>query len=454
MGARTPNDALARLYRETGWTLRQFVQAVNRLGTEHGTPLRYREPSAHQWLGGTVPKPPVPALITEALSRRLGRPVTLADAGFPQPVSETHPHPGINTVEGLIDLGRQAMDESRRRLLGAGLFSVALTIPGWQDVVGRMKAVKSDPHMRIGRPEVAAVSAMTDRLSGLDDEFGGRYARPLAAAFLVNTVAPYLQASASDEIRKEMLSAASYLCYSTGWMAVDEGLHGLAQRYYIKSLELAGASGDHMAYCHVLRGMSVQAAHLGHGAPAVRLANAAAEASPESTPRMRAFLSGQQAHAYALAGERTNALNSIKEAERAVNQAESQSGTFGGFTSATLAYATSEVRYALGDLKGSVSSLQAHFPLRDSSDSRRSEIRFSAMLAERQLELGHLEAACHKWSKVLDDYPTIHSGRVDQQVENISALLRPYRSNPIARDVYERALKARKQAEPQWYMAL
>ncbi|MEK8172243.1 hypothetical protein NKH77_32070 [Streptomyces sp. M19] len=94
--------------------------------------------------------------------------------------------------------------------------------------------------------------------------------------------------------------------------------------------------------------MSVQAANLGHGAPAVRLANAAADVSPESGPRMRAFLAGQQAHSFALAGEKHNALNSLREAERAVNQAESRIGTFGGFSSATLAYATSEVRYALG----------------------------------------------------------------------------------------------------------
>lgn len=48
MGNPEPNRDLERLYRETGWTLRQFVQAVNRMGTEQGTPLRYREPSAHQ----------------------------------------------------------------------------------------------------------------------------------------------------------------------------------------------------------------------------------------------------------------------------------------------------------------------------------------------------------------------------------------------------------------------
>lgn len=83
MGTREPNRHLERLYRQTGWTLRQFVQAVNRIGTERGTPLKYREPSAHQWCQGHLPKEQARPLIVEALARKLGRPVTHAEAGFP-----------------------------------------------------------------------------------------------------------------------------------------------------------------------------------------------------------------------------------------------------------------------------------------------------------------------------------------------------------------------------------
>ncbi|MFE2292745.1 tetratricopeptide repeat protein [Streptomyces sp. NPDC059452] len=433
-----PNGGLERLYHESRWTLRQFAQEVNRLGTERGTPLKYREPSVHQWLKGHLPKEAVRPLILEALARRLIRPITHADAGFPAPPKESNSPP--TTVEGLVDLGRQDMDPSRRSVLGAGLFSVALSVPGWPDVVGRMEALGKNPKLRIGQPEVSAVRAMTERLSDLDDDFGGRYARPMAAAFLVNTVTPYLNADASSETRKSMLSAAAFLCYLTGWMAVDEGAHGRAQQYYVKALELAGAGGDHNTYCHVLRGMSVQAANLGHGAPAARLANAAAEASPESTPRMRAFMAGQQAHAYALAGEKKNALTSLRAAERAVNQAESQLGTFGGFSSATLAYSTAEVRHILGDTKGSIESLHDHFRLRDSTDMQRSKLTFSSLLAERQLEIGHLEAACSTWTSVLDDYPAIHSGRIDGQVKKIPSLLSPYRQNSLARQTVERAM--------------
>ncbi|MBW5424729.1 tetratricopeptide repeat protein [Streptomyces sp. BG9H] len=436
MTSRQPNAGLARLYRESGWTLRQFAQEVNRIGTERGSPLKYQPPSVHQWLSGHLPKETARPLILEALARRLLRPVTHAEAGFPAPPEESNSHP--TTVEGLIDLGRQDMDPSRRSVLSAGLFSVALTVPGWPDVVGRMEAVQAGKARRIGMAEVDMVSAMTERVSELDDQFGGRHARPLAAAFLVNTVAPYLRADATEEVRKAMMSAASDLCYLTGYMAVDEGIHGLAQQYYLKALELAGASEDHLTYCTTLRGMSVQAVDLRHGKAAMRLADAAASASPQAGPRMRAFLAGQQAHAAAQLGERTKALMYIREAEVAMEKAESQSSTFGSYNPSSLTYHAGQVRYELGDISGSVKELEESDRLRHSS-FKRNRIRYLSMLAERQLEIGHLESACATWTKVIDIYPYVQSGQCDQSVSTMQARIRPYLKNQAARTLYERA---------------
>ncbi|MFJ4772771.1 tetratricopeptide repeat protein [Streptomyces uncialis] len=442
MTTREPNQHLERLYRETGWTLRQFVQAVNRIGTERGTPVQYREQSAHQWLKGYVPKESARPLVLEALARKLRRIITPSAAGFPERMGGPDEQATSSTIEGIIDLGSQDVSPSRRSVIGASLFSAALAIPDWPDIVGRMESAQSGGVSRIGMPDVSMVVKMTDRLSELDDQFGGRHARPMAAAFLVNTVAPYLRADAPEEVRRSMMSAAAFHCYLTGWMAVDEGLHGLAQRYYVKGLELAGASGDRMTYCHILRGMSGQAVDLGHGVTAARLANAAATASPSAEPRMKAFMAGQQAHSFAMAGERANALRSLQEAEKAMSKAESQAGTFGGYSTATLAYHDAQVRYELGDVPGSVTSLKMHFRLRDSTDSQVTALRFGSMLAERQLEMGHLEAACKTWDHVLDQYPSMNSDRVDRHVRSIAPLLSPYRANATARETWDRAGQA------------
>ncbi|GHJ27772.1 tetratricopeptide repeat protein [Streptomyces hygroscopicus] len=436
MSEREPNEGLERLFRETGWTLRQLVQEVNRIGTERGTPQKYREPSAHQWLKGHMPKEAARPLILEALARKLGRPITHAEAGFPLPANESNAR--LSTVEALIDLGRQDMDPSRRSVLGVSLFSVALTVPNWPDVVGRMEAIQTGQMQRIGMPDVHTIVAMTERISELDDQFGGRHARPMAAAFLVNTVAPYLRADATEEVRKAMMSAASDLCYLTGYMAVDEGVHGLAQKYYLKALELAGASEDHLTYCTTLRGMSVQAVDLGHGKTAMRLANAAAAASPKAGPRMRAFLAGQQAHASAQIGEKTRALMYLREAEIAMDKAESQQKAFGSYDPAALNYHTSQVRYELGDVAGAVEAMKQSDRLRYDV-YRRTRVKERAILAERQIAVGHVEAACATWHSALDDYPLVQSGRADQRMQTMLQLIKPHLKNHAARDLNDRA---------------
>ncbi|MFE9411909.1 tol-pal system YbgF family protein [Streptomyces sp. NPDC006704] len=434
--ANTPNDRLRRLFVESGWTLSQWARAVNLVGSEHGTPLRYNASAAHHWLGGTTPRERVRRFIVEALSRRLGRPVTHAEAGFRRfPDPSTH---GPDTVEGLIELGRDDMDPSRRGVLGAGLFSVALTIPGWPDVVSRAEAVRTGRTRRIGMSDVDMVIAMTERVSDLDDEFGGRCARPLAAAFLVNTVAPALRAEGSTVVKNAMRSAASDLCYLTGYMAVDEGFHGLAQGYYLKALELAGAANDHLTYCTTLRGMSVQAVDLGHGQAAVRLADSAAAASPEAGPRMRAFLAGQQAHAAARIGDRRGALSYLREAEVAMDKAESRATTFASYNPSSLSYHVGQVRYELGDVEGSIAALAESDRLRHHT-FRRNRVRYLSMMAERLLELGHLEAACETWGQVVDIYPHVESGQCDQRIATLLQRLRPFTKNRAARGLYDRA---------------
>ncbi|WP_461026069.1 transcriptional regulator [Streptomyces sparsus] len=342
------------------------------------------------------------------------------------------------TVDGIIDLGRMDMDPSRRSVLSVGLFSVALTIPDWPDVVGRMEAVQKGARTRLGSSDVRTVSAMTEQLSSMDDQFGGRTARPLAAAFLVNTVAPFLRMDGPEDVRKAMMSAASDLCYLTGYMAVDEGLHGLAQRYYVKALELAGASEDHLTYCTTLRGMSVQAVDLQQGPIAVRLANAAAASSPQAGPRMRAFLSGQQAHAAAQVGDRRSALMYLQEAEVAMDKAESRGKVFGSYDPASLNYHTSQVRFEMGDVHGAVAAMQEADRLRHSI-YRRTRVKERAIRAERQLAVGHLEAACQSWGLALDDYPLVNSGRIDKRMTDMFNLIRPHVRNHDAQTLWERA---------------
>ena len=432
---RTPNTALAALIAETRWTNGQFASAVNRVGAEAGLQLSYDDSAVCHWLTGTLPRARVRSVVCEALSRRLGKPVTSVSAGLGS-VTELHQEdPDI--VTGLVDLGSADMDPSRRAVLGMfGLYSAALVIPGWADVSGRFDLLRKDPHVRIGNAEVDAVRSMTDHLSTLDDQFGGRTVRPMAAAFLVNTIAPYLQANATEDVRAEMLSAAADHCYLTGYMAMDERADGLAQHYYLKALELSGQAQDHLTYCTTLRGMSVQAVDLRHRGDAWRLADAASAASPQAGPRMRAFLAGQQAHAAAQSGDRTQALVKLREAETAMDRAESQAKALGSYDPSSMQYHVAQVRYELGDRAESITAMEESDRLRHQV-YRRGRVRHLGTLAERKLEIGRLEEACRDWGRMLDDYPAVQSGRCDNRFNAMMIALRPHLRNYYARDLYE-----------------
>ncbi|MBB5933546.1 hypothetical protein FHS42_000564 [Streptomyces zagrosensis] len=311
------------------------------------------------------------------------------------------------------------MNPARRGVLAAGLYSATLAAPqfaGTARAEGRTSEARATG--RIGPGEVATVRTMTDRIADILDDLGGGHARPMAAAFLVNTVAPYLRASATEAVRKDMLSAASDLTYLTGWMAMYERRQGLGQQYYVKALDLARAAGDHLTYCRTLRGMSLQASHLGYGKKAHELADSAAEAAPQAGPRLVAFLRGQQAHGAAMVGDRRQASVRLTEAESALSKADSRRDAVGGYDRAAYEFHVAHVRAEFGDLPGSIAALQASLRAQP-EQQRQGRLHAHAMLAERQFALGHLDAGCATWSAFLDDYLVLSTARGDEHFASL-----------------------------------
>ncbi|MFD9285247.1 hypothetical protein ACFWD7_49995 [Streptomyces mirabilis] len=440
---RMPNPALNRLLEQARWTRTQMAQQVNRLGPQAGLKLTYDRTAVAHWIAGTPPKPEVRPLILEALSARLGRPVTHAEAGLSPALADGASQP-LDTVEELIDLGRADMDPSRRGLLGATLFSAALAVPAFQS---RARAA-SDPvtpgkaTTRIGASQVASVRSMTERIADILDEFGAGHARPMAAAFLVNTVGPWLRAEASEPVKTDMLAAASDLTYLTGWMAMYEKAHGLGQTYYVKALKLADEAGDHVTYCRTLRGMSLQAANLGHGRMALELADSAAEAAPSAGPRLVAFLRGQQAHAASMVGDRRQAHARLLEAETALSRADNRRDAIGGYDQTAYLFHVSHVLMEEKDLFGSIKAMQQSIRVQPAQE-RQGRVHAYAVLAQRQLKHGHLDAACDSWGRFLDEYEHVSSVRGDDHFTTMRRELTPHAR---ARSVKELAGRAREVA--------
>lgn len=437
---RTPNEGLARLLKQAEWSRSQFALVINRMGAEAGLELRYDQSAVSHWVGGTVPNPPVRRLIVEAFSRKLHRTVTHAEAGLPLAAFDQAP-PGVDTVEGIVDLGRADMDPSRRGVMAAaGLFSAALAVPVFSAPAHATEASPVTPGkqtVRIGAGQVEAVRRMTDKIADILDELGGAHARPMAAAFLVNTVVPWLRAEASDTVKKDMWATAADLVYLTGWMAMYERDHGTAQDYYVKALKLAGRAEDHVTYCRTLRGMSLQASNLGYGPLALKLADSAAEAAPKAGPRLQAFLTGQQAHANSMVGDHRRARSLLAETEAALMKADNRRESIGGYNQSAYAFHISHVLYEGKDLPGSISALQQALKVMPSNE-RQGRVHFYAVLAQRQLEYGHLEAACESWARFLEDYEHISSARGDEHFDTMRLRLKPFRKAQAVRQLSSR----------------
>jgi hypothetical protein len=436
---RTPNPELGRLLEQARWTRTQLAQHVNRLGPQAGLNLTYDRTAIAHWIAGTPPKPEVRPLILEALSARLGRPVTHEEAGL-QPGPSVNGSPPVDTVEELIDLGRADMDPSRRGLLAVTVFSAALSVPAFQqtaqaagDPVAPGKATT-----RIGASQVASVRSMTERIAGILDEFGAGHARPIAAAFLVNTVGPWLRAQASEPVKTDMLSAASDLTYLTGWMAMYEKAHGLGQTYYVKALKLADEANDHITYCRTLRGMSLQASSLGHGRLAMDLADSAAEAAPSAGPRLEAFLRGQQAHAASMIGDRRRAHTRLREAEAALAKSDNRRDAIGGYDQTAYLFHVSHVLMEEGDLAGSIAAMKQSIRVQPPQE-RQGRVHAYAVLAQRQLRYGHLDASCQSWTRFLEEYEHVSSARGDDHFATMCSDLAPHTRSRAVKELSARA---------------
>ncbi|WP_245971045.1 hypothetical protein, partial [Streptomyces rishiriensis] len=422
---------LAALMQSGGIGNAQLARRVNAAGRELGLRMHYDKTSVSHWLAGSVPKPEARPAVTEALSRLLGRPVTCAEVGWE---SEERPTGERDFVAGVIDLSRADMDPTRRGVLKTGMYAAALAVPRFEDVAGRLDAASAGRTVHIGRSDVETVRTMTDKVADILDQVGAGHARPMAAAFLVNTAGPYLRASGTGQVQRDMRAAVADFVYLTGWMAMYEDQQGLGQKYYLRALDLAGAAEDHVTYCRTLRGMSLQATHLGHGKRGLELADAA----PSAGPRLVAFLRGQQAAAAAMTNIRNTALARLREAESALSRAEDRRDAVGGYDQAAYFFHEAHVRWHLGDKDGSIASLRRSNTARSPLE-RQGRLHCLGVTAERQFRMRHIEAACQTWGTFLDEHVTISSARGDQHLKTMLKALPAYRRVAGVQELEERA---------------
>ncbi|HEX5568380.1 MAG TPA: hypothetical protein VFY14_15895, partial [Streptomyces sp.] len=248
MPKRTPNDQLKELLAEAKLTYESAARAVRAVAAETGEAPATNKSTVHHWVGGAVPEESTARCLAEALSRRLGRRITLHDLGLPSLARDEDETIGLalgpDPVEALATIGEA--DVRRRRFLTASAYSMAATmLPlGYvKEMAERTAAARRGA--LVGAAEVTAVRDMVAMFTEMDERLGGQHGRSAFVQYLITDVAPLCRARFhNDALRREMLSIASSAAHLAGWKAYDSGEQGLAQRYYMQSFALAVESGE------------------------------------------------------------------------------------------------------------------------------------------------------------------------------------------------------------------
>ncbi|WP_329033606.1 transcriptional regulator [Streptomyces sp. NBC_01725] len=443
--ARQPNERLQTLIQEAGCSNAGLARRVNMVGNERGLDLRYDKTSVARWLRGQQPRGRAPGIIAEALGRKLGRTVTIDELGMANGknlasgIGLQFSPTVVGAIEQVCELWRS--DVGRRDFLtGAAVASSALVEPSrdWL-ITGADASVARNTGARVGDSDVAAVAAMTSALVELDHRFGSGHVRPVVVHYLNSVVSGLLSGSYPEAVGRRLFAAVARLTELAGYMAVDTGQPGLAQRYYIQALRLAQAAGDRGYGGYVLAAsMSHLAAQLGNPREIAQLARAAQEgARGHVTPRAQAMFLAAEARGHALMGDVSQCHAVAGRALTALEHADPESGDDPVWIAHyDHAYLADELAHCYRDLgqpeaaaRHASDSLAGH----PESRSRRRAIGL-VLLATAQVQQREVEEACRTGTRAAELLGTLRSSRGAEYLDDLQQRLEPYGAEPAVRE--------------------
>ncbi|MGK5730661.1 transcriptional regulator [Streptomyces sp. URMC 124] len=446
--ARQPNERLQALIQEAACSNAGLARRVNMCGAEHGLDLRYDKTSVARWLRGQQPRGRAPAIIAEALGRKLGRTVTIDEIGMANGknlasgVGLQFSPTVLGAIEQVCELWRS--DVGRRDFLsGTSVASSALVEPSrdWL-ITGADPQVARNAGARVGPSDVDAVRATTEALVELDHRYGSGHVRPVVVHYLNSVVSGLLAGSYRESVGRELFASVARLTELAGYMAVDTGQPGLAQRYYIQALRLAQAAGDRGYGGYVLAAsMSHLAASLGNPREIAQLAKAAQEgARGHVTPRAEAMFYAAEARGHALLGDARSCQNVAAKAMARLEQAGDPSPDSGDdptwIRHFDHAYLADELAHCHRDLG------QAEQARRHAEDAiaghAEGRVRRRAigmlLLATAQVQQRDVDEACATGVRALDLLGTLRSNRGAEYLDDFQQRLAPYREEPVVRE--------------------
>ena len=434
------NVGLCDVIAEAGCTYEALARMVIRVAAENGDRVLTNRSAITHWISGTKPTGRMPAYLAEALTRKTGRPVAVAELGFASLPGQDGvvPSPfGPDSIGSLSDLGRADLD--RRLDRRSVLFSAAI-LPlsaAWLAEADERGQWSGELGGQVGQAEVDTVRAITEAFNRADETLGGGHGRAAVVQYLVTDVAAFCSARFSDdETRRAMFGAAAELAYLAGWKAHDIGAEGLAQQYYARSLQLAKESDPrgHAAWCG--RILAHQALDLGRPNECVALATRAWDlVRGHVDPATEALFSITAARAHAAAGHPRPALRALLRAEDSLASGRDEDmphwASLTGHAAATVTSNAGKTFAALGNHACAEERFSAAAAVRGSEGFRRAGALNLAQVADAQAAQGHADQACDSWSTALTYMRGISSDRHRKAVTNARQHLHTFKRRGV-----------------------
>jgi hypothetical protein len=221
-----PNDALAALVLKARVSWAGLARRINDLGAEEGLALRYDYTAINRWVKrGEKPRPPVPTLIAQALSERIGHRVSPSDFGMTE--DQTLAKRGLQysesthtTVDTIIDLGRA--DVKRRDIVKAPFVLAALGTPSRDWLLAMLDETATERGPRqVGMRQVSGIREMFSLFQDMDVMRGGGHARTALVEYMQSYVLPLVKRNHEPAVQRALYEAAAEQSYLAGFSSAE-----------------------------------------------------------------------------------------------------------------------------------------------------------------------------------------------------------------------------------------
>ncbi|MER8160193.1 transcriptional regulator [Streptomyces sp. NPDC094472] len=462
-------SAFAYWFRICGFTKKGLAAAVAERARATGHPhIRPDGSRVRRWLDGEQPRQPVPDLLADIFSARLGRHLTAADLGLAEAgPDDLTPYRGPAEILTELDrataasltrrpclsqastrhdeLGRIEVPYAPDRLLTAldtWAYAQPHALPG----------TANTPHGRqLGAADAARIADYTTVFRKLDNLHGGGSTLHSATGQLAWATSKIREGRYTEAAGRALFRELADLAGCVGWMSHDAAQWPAAIRHLTLAVHAAREGGDRALTAHLLQCLARIWGYLGRPDTAADCIALALYGTRHGThPVLRAGLHSLAGRFAALQGNSREALRNVRHAQEiwAEDTSEELPAYAAYLDHAELSSTLGEVLLFLARTSARPQHAVTAVELLNTAAAERGEGRmrsqaFDAIAAARALfVVGDIDAACDAGRRAIEVGNGVDSARVRRRFQDLAREAAPHQATPAVRTLREALLVA------------